>query len=153
MNVQIFKRRSPALVQHLQHVGQFVALAGMVLSRMVTRVVHLVGSRHRRMVRVMGMVLRMTGVVPVVLLTVRTVTMLQGRVMVLHVLSMFRRDVLLGDVGWCRTGRTIATTATACTTGTTTAGLHRFRCRRMVRLPTAPDACKWDEKQWLVKVS
>lgn len=69
MDVQILERGGPALVQHLQHVGQFVALAGVVLARMVSRVVHLVCRRYR-MVRMMGMVLRVARMVPVVLLSV-----------------------------------------------------------------------------------
>lgn len=93
MDVQIFKRGGPALVQHLQHIGQFVALPWVVLPRMMTRVMNLMRCRYR-MVRMMGMVLRMSWMVPVVLL-MRTVAMLQSRMMLLHVLSMLRRDVLL----------------------------------------------------------
>ena len=98
MDVQIFERGRPALVQHLQHVGQFVALARMMLARVVrvmARVwmrvrmvvgmgVHLVrmttGGGHRgRVVWMVGM-----AATAVVLLTV-------ARQMVLHVL---RRNVL-----------------------------------------------------------
>lgn len=77
-----------------------MALPWMMLPRMVSRVMHLMCG----MVRVMWVVLRMTGMVPVVLLTVRSVSMLQGRVMLLHVLCMFWRNFLLRYVGRSGTG-------------------------------------------------
>lgn len=147
VNVQILERGRPALVQHLQHVGQLVALARMLarvvrmvpgvgvrVRMVVVGVVHLVRmtAGHGRVVRMVGMHAAVR-VAPVVLLTVAC---RRGQV-VLHV---FGRDVLHVH-GRGGSGGTVTAAAAAATVGVR---LHRFgRGGRVVRLPTAPDAGSW----------
>lgn len=142
VNVQILERSRPTLVQHLQHIGQLVVLARMLPRMMARVVVHLMvrmmGRSYCRVVRMMArMVMTRVARMTVVLLTV-AVAVLQGRRVMLHVL---RGNVLLllllGQVWWGGSCRTV-TAAAAATVGV---GLHRFGgCGRVVRLPAAPDA-------------